>query len=79
MENANKVVELAKELIKAEEEYERWNEEQQEAFALMMELGKREEAARQTYNDARSECTLLKNRMRQLKEELRLAVYDGVE
>jgi len=77
MKNANKVATLAKQLVEAEQELERWREEQQEAFALMQELEKREDAARQTYNEAQSECTLLKNRMRQLKEELRLAVYDG--
>jgi chromosome segregation ATPase len=79
MQNANRVAELAKELFEAEEELERWREEQQEAFALMQELEKKEEAALRAYNDARSECTLLKNRMKQLKEELRLAVYDDGE
>ena len=73
----NKIAIIAKELVEVEREFERWNEEMQYACDLMMELEKREDAARQTYNEAQSECTLLKNRMRQLKEELRLAVYDG--
>jgi chromosome segregation ATPase len=79
MKNANRVAELAKQLVEAEEEFERWNEEQQEVFALMMELERKEAAARRTYNDARAECGHLQQRMKQLKEELRLAVYDGVE
>jgi chromosome segregation ATPase len=76
MENVSKVASLAKALVEAEEEFERWREEQQGAFTLMQELQRKEEVAQRAYNEARVECKDLLNRMKQLKEELRLAVYD---